>query len=71
MHRKITPQQARHINHLVNVKRLKLREVVQQFPQYAVLSLTQIHRIATGKNWSHETGTVHIQSTTSLEKVNR
>ena len=69
MNRKITPAQAQDINRLVNTEHLKLREV-QQFPEYAKLSLTQIHRVATGKNWAHATGLTHRQSTTSPTKAN-
>lgn len=50
---KVTSEQALHINQLVTQQHLKLREVQEQFP---VLSLTQLHRIAVGKNWDRVTG---------------
>ena len=69
MNRKVSPAQARDINRLINTEHLKLREV-QQFPDYSKLSLTQLHRIAVGKNWGRVTGTVHISSKPSPTKVN-
>ncbi len=66
MNRKVTPQQARHINQLVTQQHLKLREVQEQFP---VLSLTQIHRISVGKNWGRVTGIFHLQSKAAPEKA--
>jgi hypothetical protein len=44
MNRKITPEQATHIWHLVEVQGLKLREVAEKYP---VISLAQIHRRST------------------------
>ncbi len=70
MNRKISPAQARDINRLVNTEHLLLREV-QQYPEYAKLSLTQIHRVSTGKNWSHATGLPDRSPVRSLEKENR
>ena len=52
MNRKITPEQAAHIRHLVKVDHLKLREVAEQYP---VIGLAQIHRIASGTNWQRVT----------------
>jgi hypothetical protein len=68
---KITSSQAVHIRALVNEHHLKLREVREQFPDYAVLSLPQIHRIANGTNWGRVTGMSGPRSNPSPSKENR
>lgn len=67
MNRKITVEQALHITQLVTQQHLKLREVQEQFP---VLSLTQLHRIAVGKNWDRITGATGRRMERELVKEN-
>lgn len=67
MNRKVTSEQALIINQLVTQQHLKLREVQEQFP---VLSLTQLHRIAVGKNWDRITGATGRRMERELVKEN-
>jgi hypothetical protein len=66
MNRKITPAQAVHIRRLINQQHLKLREVRASYP---LLSLAQIHRIATGENWQSVTGAAVSPSSGSLRNA--
>jgi hypothetical protein len=68
MNRKITPEQAAHIRHLVKVDHLKLREVAEKYP---VIGLAQIHRIAAGTNWQRVTGSPESPVNPSPRKENR
>lgn len=65
--RKVTPEQVTRIKALITQDRLKLREVKEQYPW---MSLTQLHRIAVGKNWAHVTGKVENYTKLSVERVN-
>ena len=67
MNRKITPEQASHIRHLVTSQGLKLREVKEHYPQ---IGIAQIHRIANGTNWGRVTGPPAQESNSSPQKVN-
>ena len=68
MNRKITPAQAVHIHSLIDQHHLKLREAKEHYP---LLSISQIHRIATGENWQSVTGTTASPSKGSLRNVDQ